>query len=473
MTRRQFLALASVMSAPSLWLPRAAKAEKPSVIVIGAGVSGLAAAKTLVDSGCKVTVLEARDRMGGRILTDRSWGTPIDLGASWLHGIDSNPVAEIIKKLKLPTVTTEYEEAAIYEDGRRWADGDQERATTLFESIFESLDEKGSKWENREGLTLRQGLDRILKETTLTPTELRQFNFLLTDSIELGQGALSDWLSLDEWDQGEEGEGGDAMIKMGYDVVITYLSKGLDVKLKEVVTRVERTAEGVKVKSTSGEFTADHVVLTLPLGVLKAGKVEFEPKLDGKKRHAIEKLGMGVLNKVAIEFDKVCWPESAHLIGQVPEKAGEWCQFIPLHKLQKKPILIAINSAAFAESLEKLSDADILGKVAGELKVMLGESVPEPKRVLVSRWKSDPFSLGSGSYMGAGSAGEDHDNLAAVHADRVHFAGEATSDDAPATVHGAYSSGLRAAEEIVGEVSWGERAGQHVARSVERYGQSA
>jgi monoamine oxidase len=188
----------------------------------------------------------------------------------------------------------------------------------------------------------------------------------------------------------------------------------------------------------------------LPQGVLKAGYVSFSPPLPEAKLAAIERMRMGILNKVYLRFPRIFWPEEADMLGYIPERKGEWAEWLNIAHYTGQPVLLAFNAADYGRALEDLPDDEIVAAAMATLRTMFGNDIPEPEAALITRWGADIYSHGSYSYMPLGATPDHYDDLAEPLGERVFFAGEATSSDFPATVHGAYLSGLRAAEEILG-----------------------
>jgi monoamine oxidase len=245
-------------------------------------------------------------------------------------------------------------------------------------------------------------------------------------------------------------EGGDALVPGGFDTIVNLLAEGLDVRLNSPVSRIAYNDFGVTVTAAGERFDASYVIVTVPLGVLQAGDIEFQPPLPRVKRTAIERLGMGTLNACWLRFPQAFWPEDAHLLGYISERTGEWSTWLSLTPLTGAPVLCGRNVGSVARELEALSDEEIVASAMRVLRAIYGDDIPAPEASVVTRWASDPFARGSSSYLALGSTPDDYETLSDPVGGRVLFAGEATNPEYPSTVHGAYLSGLRAAGQIAG-----------------------
>jgi lysine-specific histone demethylase 1 len=220
-----------------------------------------------------------------------------------------------------------------------------------------------------------------------------------------------------------------------------------------------------------GEFRADAVVVTVPLGVLQHGSIRFVPALPQRKLRAIRRMGNGLFNKIALRFDAVFWDDSLHYLGynhwppaeqkkqQDKEDGGEKQQdtrnnlwFINLHAATGAPMLLALVTGDLAVRMQAWPDTRVTAYAVNALRAM-HPSVPSEKIVarhtLLSRWGRDPFARGSYTYMRQGSTPADFDTLAEpVLGARLFFAGEATSRDRFGYTDGAFDSGRREAARI-------------------------
>jgi len=428
--------------------------NQAEVIVIGAGASGLAAAKAIQAEGKKVIVLEARNRLGGRVWSNRIWpDVTLDMGASWIHGIDGNPLTVLAKSYNLTTVPTDADLLVLHDtDGKLLTDNQLTAVETLFEKVATKLEELRTQYEadDEDDISLQAALDIILPKMKLSQAELIQLNYAVNVTIEHEYAADVAKLSLYYWDADDsQFSGADVLFPNGYDQIFQNLAAQLDVRLEQVVSEIAYSDEGVKVMTSQGEFTAEQAVITLPVGVLKKGVVKFSPPLPEAKQTAINHLGMGVLNKVYLRFPEMFWDEEADWIGYMSANKGEWSEFVNIAKAVQQPILLCFNAGAYGTKIEALTDEQIVAAAMQTLRTMYGAQIPDPTAWLITRWLSDPFAYGSYSYRAVDATSEDHDALAAPIANRLFFAGEATSRDNSATVHGAYLSGLAAASQLL------------------------
>lgn len=417
------------------------------VLVLGAGIAGLAAARTLTEKGRNVIILEARNRIGGRMWIDSSLGSPLDLGASWIHGVNENPITKLAKEFGIKTLPTDDENAIEFSaDGRELPDDEFERMEALFEDVYEEVAEMQNTTE--EDISLQVAFDQVIAERGLSAADLRRLNYYIHLVTALEYGADPKDLSLWWWDQDEEFGGEEVIFPGGYNQITDGLANGLDIRLRTVVNTVRYGVDGVEVETSAGVFVADKAVVTLPLGVLKQASVKFEPPLPESKQAAIDRLAMGVLNKVYLKFPEAFWGEDVETISYVGDELGEWCDWLSFMPLTGEPVLMAFHGGDKGFAIEELSDGEIVSGAMQTLRVMFGNNIPEPEGVLITRWGKDPFSFGAYSHIPPNASGDDYDALAEPVDEVLFFAGEATSQEYPSTVHGAYLSGVRAAEEM-------------------------
>ncbi|XP_057971868.1 probable polyamine oxidase 4 [Malania oleifera] len=428
----------------------------PSVIVIGGGISGVAAARTLSSASFKVLLLESRDRLGGRIHTDYSFGCPVDMGASWLHGVcNENPLAPLIRRLNLTLYRTSGDNSVLYDhdlesyklfdmDGRQVPQQMVIEVGDAFKRILEETEKVRNEYS--EDMSVLQAISIVLerhpnlRQSGLAHEVLQWY----ICRMEAWFAADADMISLKTWDQEHVLSGGHGLMLQGYYPIVKALAKNIDVRLNHRVSKIYNGCNKVIVTVEDGKkFVADAVIVTVPVGVLKANLIEFKPKLPEWKVAAISDLGVGNENKIALRFDNVFWP-NVELLGIVAPTSYGCGYFLNLHKATGHPVLVYMAAGRFAYDLEKLSNESAANFAMLQLKKMFPDAT-KPVQYLVSRWGSDPNSLGCYSYDFVGQPEDLYERLRAPLGN-LFFGGEAVSMDHQGSVHGAYSAGIMAAQ---------------------------
>lgn len=416
------------------------------VIVIGAGMAGLAAARQLVDWDYDVILLEARDRIGGRTWTDTSLGLPLDLGASWIHGVKKNPMSALADQVNAPRVATDYDSITRYKaDGSEVSVQEDADIDALFEQFYAQVAEWQEETDN--DASLQEALNQFISNKRFSREGMMNLLYAINTELEHEYGGDIRDLSLWEFDQEGEFKGEDVIFPNGYGQLVQSLARGLDIRLGEVVRRVEYFGDGARITTDTGTFEGRSVLVTVPLGVLKQNIIAFEPSLPKWKTDSISRLNMGVLNKCYLKFPNVFWDEESHLLGYISEEKGQWCEWLNLSALLGQPILLGFNAGTFGYEIETWTDEQIVASAMQTLRRIYGQNIPNPEGYIITRWGSDPFAFGSYSHIPPFASGADYDALAKP-VENLFFAGEATHREHPSTVHGAYLSGQRAAEEI-------------------------
>ena len=349
---------------------------------------------------------------------------------------------------------------------------------TLKNGISEDDDVDLDRAAQAPGATLGTVTDNVIEQykkfVDLNPQDYRFINWHIAN-LEYANATNYNQMSLKGWDidVGNEWEGKHTMIIGGYQAVprgLLHCPTPLDVRQQSSVHKIkynphDASAGGAKIYCDDGSsIDADYVVSTIPLGVFKHGNVEFEPRLPTWKSDAIHRLGFGVLNKVMLVFTESFWdqdsdtdifgvlqiPPNRHSMDQrdYASQRGRFFQWFNISKTTGLPCLLALMAGDAGFSTEQTSNDDLIAEAVGVLRGVYGQSVPYPVECAVTRWASDKFARGSYSFAGIDMKPDDYDVMARS-VGNLFFAGEHTTGTHPATVHGAYLSGLRAASEVL------------------------
>ena len=420
------------------------------VVVIGAGVSGLAAARRLAEAGLRVVVLEASERVGGRIMTVRDGETVVELGAEFVHG-RPRVLWELIEEAGLET----FERVGKFlrvEDGRLvggdWEDDEDEPVERLKE--FAGPDCSFVEYLERSGVPREEWAEEVGYVEGFNAADAREASAL----------------ALGRQQRAEDAVEGDRVWKLtgGYDGVVGYLrdrvvAAGGDVRLGERVVRVEWKAmregreEGAKIATAGGEiFEAGACVVTVPLGVLQAGAIAFEPEVP-RVMEAAAKMRMGQVCRFTMVFGRRLWPETMSFLLAREMTPGVWWTGRPA---EEKTLTGWVGGPRSAELLglpiEELQ-ARAVRAAAAALRLAEDEVRAELQGFHMHDWRADDCYRGAYSWVPVGgleASAEMSEPVDGV----LFFAGEHTDTTGHwGTVHAALGSGVRAAAEILGLVS--------------------
>lgn len=451
--RRSFLFLSSLIATHAFSQTNLAnnpnqRKSKEKIVIVGAGIAGLITGKTLQNQGFEVILLEGRNRIGGRLWTSKKWDNAfVDMGASWIHGKEGNPLTKLANSINAQVFPTESEKAILYDlNGKIITD----KKEAYLDQITLQIEKFISKIQNNynQDISLKKALEKELNWQKLSDVKKIDFEYLFNSNIEQEYAADISQLSAFYFDDGKAFDGDDLLLVKGFNVISDYLVKGLNIKLNHIVNSIEYNNQGVNIITNQGNFQGNRVIVTLPLGVLQKNIVKFSPPLPDKKIKAINQLGMGVLNKLYLLFPQQFWLKNYDWIGRITQKKGQWSEWVNLEPALKKPILLGFNAGKFGKEIESWSDEKIIMDAMKNLRQIYGNSIPQPIDYQLTRWSQDSFTFGSYSYYATNSTPNHRQELAKPINQQVFFAGEATSLDYPATIHGAYLSGLRVSQEI-------------------------
>ena len=425
------------------------------VVIVGAGIAGLAAATQLTKAGTACVVLEARDRIGGRLHTIDLAGAAVDLGGSWIHHPIGNPMSALCDELgvardagdPIPSLSgyDQVEERRLgHDEIATYCKVESEAFWDAIGALEERLGPEANAHDAIEEHIAARGLDGAVARRTRQ--ELRA-EVEADAPGPVGDQSLS-WLAMDEEFEGDLF--GD-LPRGGYASVVTALAPGIDVRLGTEVVSIDVQERGVSVICADGAVeSGSHAIVTVPLGVLKRGGLRFSPALPDAVQGAVEKLAFGRYEKIALRFESPFWRDEglSHLVV-FPSGEDEPSMWIfDLDAFGAGAVLCAHLFHSLTPHALDQSHADAVDWLKDVLAGVFGHPVPEPIATVVTAWANDPFAHGSYSHCPLGADPSMYDVLAKPVHERILLAGEHTQCSRVGYADGAYVSGLRAAQQL-------------------------
>ena len=428
------------------------------VVVIGAGIAGLTVANALTHGGVECVVVEARDRIGGRLHTVNLAGSMVDLGGSWIHTPVGNPMRTFADRAGVRCRSANpLPELAGFDcgEGRRLSAAEVETNISLQLEDFPQA--RGRLLaELGPDASAADGIEAFVAGAGLAPGPARRARQGMHALVEGESADLAERQSL-RWMWNEmEYEGhyfGDVPVG-GYRRLVEAMAAGVDLRLGVDVAEIACSASGVRVRSVDGASEdGSHVVVTVPLGVLKRGAPRFRPALPPDRLAAIERLGFGRYEKVALRFDEPFWRAAglphAMIFPRDSSAPAVWA--IGLDAFGAGPVLVFQIFHSAARHVLGAAPGDAAQWVLDMLAEAIGRSCPAPTAVAVTSWANDRYSGGAYTHIPPGANPADADLLGEPAGGRLLFAGEHTQSARLAYADGAMTSGIREAKRLLGQ----------------------
>jgi monoamine oxidase len=419
-------------------------AEFPSevdVAVVGAGAAGIGAARRLAAAGgLSLIVLEARERVGGRVHTVAPRGFPLDRGAEWLHSADRNPLSELAERQGF----------SIHRRRPDWTS----RLSRSGETKEAEADWLATREAHRRALrrAAAEGPDRPLA-SVVEPGG--RWSALLDATSSWGNGAELDRVGIRDNVRYED-SGINWRLHQGYGRLFESLAQGLPIAQGAAVSRIDHDGRRLRLDTARGTVSAARAIVTVSTAILAEERLSFDPPLPDKL-DAAAGLPLGVNDKLFLSFtgSVPAIGEDAHVVGSTRRRETASYQIRPLGR----PVIACFFGGRWAAALEAEGEAAMAAFAADELAGLFGADIRRHLAPLASTaWRADPWARGSYSYARPGHA-EDRARLAAPVEDRLFFAGEASSPNFFSTAHGAFLSGRAAAETALKSLGRPCRAG--------------
>lgn len=456
-TRRQAIMMtAAAALLPAGFAARAVTAlpSETEVVIVGAGLAGLSAARMLQDRGRNVVVLEARDRLGGRIWTNTTaLDVPVDLGASLLKSADINPLAIEMRNRELRLQADE---------GDFWLFDQNSSGEPARDAATEDYDALGFAYDRMD--------DALLDARAL------RSDVPLASRIKLDpNGPAGRWIDLARalaapLHVGVEfpvlsaldaprltGTGNDAWLPGGFGNWVNQFAADLPVFRNRAVVRIDwagTASGGVTVATAEGHVRAEACIVTVPLGLLNAKDgIVFQPGLPEPQREALSRMTMGVMDRIALQYEGGTFDAPANTQALL-RAHGSRAMSLRLNA-QGMPLAIAQVGGDYARDLEARGEAAMIAAARSQVRTMLGEAVDRKfVKGIASHWGRDPWSRGAVATAKPGFATARRNAgralTSAAGRARVLFAGEAFAPvDWIGSAAGAWLSGRMAATEAL------------------------
>jgi len=403
--------------------------SETEVIVIGAGAAGIAATRRLADAGVPALLVEARDRLGGRAFTVDHDGTGVDLGCGWLHSAGSNPLVAI----------AEAQGRHIDRSLPSWGRPALERNFPLAEQ--RAFQQAIAAFYERLGVLAARASDAPCSAAFEPGNRWNGLIGAVVSYISGGDAARVSALDFENY----AGTDLNWRVAEGYGTVITAQARGLDVALDTMVERVDHSGNLLRIETARGTIAARHAIVTLPTDIIAAREDLFFPALPDKVEAAAG-LPLGLADKLYLTL---AHPEEfardTRLFGRIDSKDTATYTLRP----QGRPHIEGYFGDGLAATLERGGVKAFVDFAVGQLADALGSEFKKRVSLLdMHLWAADPFARGSYSFALPGRA-ECRQKLAAPVDGRLFFAGEACSKVDFSTAHGAYATGLGAAEQAI------------------------
>ena len=398
------------------------------VAVIGAGAAGIGAARRLHEArAVSVLVLEARDRVGGRVHTISPAGFPLDRGAEWLHSADRNPLSPIAQRLGF----------SVHRRPPEWTTRLRRSGETIeAEEEWIALREAQRKARHKAAASAEDGPLAMVVEPG------SRWNELLEATSSWANGAELDLVSIKDYVRYED-SGTNWRLGQGYGRLFETLAEGLPVARQTAVSRVDHNGQVIRLTTARGTVAAARVILTVPTSIIAGEVIRFDPPLPDKVAAAAG-LPLGVDDKLFISLEGALpgVEHDTYLVGSTTRRETMSYQVRPLDR----PAIYCFFGGRFAAALEREGQAAMFSFAADELTRLIGSSVRKQIAPLAATaWQHDSWARGAYSYALPGHS-DDRAILAAPVDDRLFFAGEACSPNFFSTAHGAWLSGIAAAD---------------------------
>mmetsp|Transcript_33033 Transcript_33033/g.37501 ORF Transcript_33033/g.37501 Transcript_33033/m.37501 type:complete len:438 (-) Transcript_33033:413-1726(-) len=425
-----------------------------NVLIIGGGVSGLAAAKYLADNGISHCVLEGSGRLGGRMFSVPFAGVQVDIGITTIDGGLGNPFYDLAVRegLKLHKMSDDSDkDVVLFHCGALASQSPSEEV--LAESDYWVEEFLGYVGKEAENAWTDQKMGTFLKKfeekKQFTTLQKAYFEYAMFTEFESEYGASIDDMSM--WNLGDPSEwnSDQYIIEQGFGALVPAMARGVNYLLNKDVYQIDHSSEGVQVKTKDGDvFSAYKVILAVPMGVLKQNLIQITPKLPSKKKEAIQMFETTADITIYLEFPDLFWDPKCSWIGCISDDREDSLIFVNLVEVFNKPVLMVEMHPKKAERVMEWTDTQIVTMLTNALRLRY-PSCPDPTTYMIPKLATDPFFYGSGTYITkAETTSHPAYQFSEAVDGRLFFSGDAAAEANNCSPLASYNSGLDAAKKI-------------------------
>lgn len=425
-----------------------ARSRQADVIIIGAGMAGMAAAQELMAKGLSVVVLEASASLGGRLRDGDVGGQRFDAGAAWIHATDENPLTPLVRQRGFALVA---HDAPLQGFGGKGTPDEQGIA------IGEAIEKAQHALEQAAAAGVDTAAGGVLRHGTATTAswQVHAANSVgpLTMGVDIDQVSTLDAGSAPAEEHGANTTATpDQFVAEGLNAVVTSFSHGVPIRLSTPVSEVRWGDQGVEVRAGGVSYRGKKVLVTTSTGALASGKIAFDPPLPSWKTEAIKALPMATYDKIAVRFDKDVFTAKGTKAGAFVYELDDEHPIDVLVRPMGKDLVVGLVGGSYADGLAQRGEDAMVEALLQKLERIYGKEVREHAVASeVTSWRSDPWALGSFTAAKPGYARMREKLRRPVGSSgtpTVFFAGEATSLKWNGMAPGAFITGQQAAQSI-------------------------
>ncbi|XP_052794276.1 uncharacterized protein LOC128227614 [Mya arenaria] len=430
------------------------------ILILGAGISGITAAKTLHEAGHQnFRIIEASGRLGGRIHEATLGSHTVELGAMWIYGKGSNPLYDLAMKYNISLVGSAVDDWTVRDENGYDVTDNANVALANITNVLKQFNAHGthSKVTRSPDFNVQSGL-RHFEWRPKSPVDDVVETFVLDFEVGAGPDVLSGSnLNMNETyeDFGnfemlavKDPQGFASIVRKLHDDILD--QDDFRVEYDKTVVSIDQSGSDVTVLTADGEsYTADYAIVTFSLGVLQERKVRFTPELSKSKMLAIDKFAINKYTHIYVRYQGAFWDDTLFILF-ASKLRGRFSCWLNMNSIYPESNILQLSLFGQDSTwADRSTDRDILAEMQRTLKTMYPNiTIPEPLDFKISRWNTDPLFMGAFSYWPATFTEQDMTSLRKPEG-RIFFSGEHLHSLHYGFAHGAYIVAQSVARDVM------------------------